>query len=214
MDWSVRVLVRGFSQEEREDIHRELVRVGREQFIKYGPERTRVKDITDPVGIAKPTFYQFFDSKGELYLEVIRRETDALADEVRAEVADIDTAQAALAHLFTTYRRFVETNPDLMRVLAEHHPRELFRNVPPEKIEDAKEQWFAAHLPIIRDIQQKTDGPLAERDPRAILELLRPIAVMQLYKEHGTTRSPAEFDRVQTRHIETLIRGLTLRDTE
>lgn len=206
--------MRGFSEQEREEIHRDLLRVGREQFVEYGPERTRVKDLTDPVGIAKPTFYQFFDSKGELYLEVLSRETEALAEEVHAGVTGIDTARDALEYVFKRYRQFLERNPDLMRVLSEHHPRELFRNVPPEKIEDAKEQWFDAHLPIIRDIQGKSDGPLAERDPREILELLRPIAVMQLYKERGTTRGVEEFDRLQTAHIETLVRGLILPDGE
>lgn len=204
--------MRGFSEQERQAIYRDLLSVGREQFVEYGPERTRIKDITDPVGIAKATFYQFFDSKGELYLEVLRHETEALAAEVRSDVATIETGREALEHLFVTYRQFVERNPDLMRVLAEHHPRELFRNVPAEKIQDAKAQWFETHLPIVEAIQEKSEEPLASREPREILELLRPVAVMQLYKERGTTRSDEEFDRLQTVHIETLVRGLTARD--
>lgn len=208
------VLVRGFSEEERAEIRKDLLRVGREQFLTYGPERTRVKDITDPVGIAKPTFYQFFDSKGELYLEILARETDELAARLRDETTSLDDPAEALERLFTAYREYIEHNPDLQQVLSEHHPRELFRNVPHERIEAARAHWFDVHLPVIRDIQAKSDGSLAERDSREILGLLRPIAVMQMYRERGTTRSPEEFDRLQRIHIETLVRGLIHGDPE
>lgn len=204
--------MRGFSDDERAQIRAELIEAGRDQILKYGPERTRVKDVTEPVGIAKPTFYQFFDSKGELYLEILAREIDRFAEQLRAELGGIEDARAALKRVFTGYVEFIETNPDLQRVMSENHPRELFRNVPQEKIDAVKQQWFDTNLPIIEDLQGKSDGALAERDPVEILNLLRPVAVMQMYKEKGTTRSQAHFEELQEMHIETLVRGLVSED--
>ena len=200
--------MRGFSEEEREQIREELIQTGREQFLRYGPERTRVKDVTEPVGIAKPTFYQFFDSKGELYLEIIAHETKAFSEQLRADLADIDDPSEALKRVFTSYVEFFENKPDLIEVFSESHPRELFRNVPQERIDDVKHQWYSATVPIIEDLQERSDGELAEHDPGEILSLLRPVGLMQLYKEQGTTRSEADFERIQNFHIETLVHGL------
>ncbi|MFO8116319.1 MAG: TetR/AcrR family transcriptional regulator, partial [Halorubrum sp.] len=41
----------GFSDAERERIRGELVAAGRELFERFGFERTRIKDVTEAVGI-------------------------------------------------------------------------------------------------------------------------------------------------------------------
>lgn len=38
----------GFSDEERERIEEALIENGRELLLKYGPEKTTVRDITEP----------------------------------------------------------------------------------------------------------------------------------------------------------------------
>ena len=205
--------MRGFSEEERAQIREDLIMTGREQFLRYGPERTRVKDITEPVGIAKPTFYQFFDSKGELYLDIIARETEAFSEQLRSDLTDVEDPYEGLKRVFTSYIEFFENKPDLIEVLSENHPRELFRNVPQERIDEVKQQWYSATLPIIEDLQKRSDGSFAEYDPGEILSLLRPIGLMHLYKEQGTTRREADFERIQDFHIETLVRGLVAEDT-
>lgn len=205
--------MRGFSEEEREQIREDLIQTGREQFLRYGPERTRVKDITEPVGIAKPTFYQFFDSKGELYLEIMARETEAFSEQLRSNLTNVEDPYEGLKRVFTSYVEFFENKPDLIEVLSENHPRELFRNVPQERIDEVKQQWYSATLPIIEDLQKRSGGSLAEHDPAAILSLLRPVGLMQLYKEQGTTRSEADFERIQDFHIETIVWGLVADDT-
>ncbi len=204
--------MRGFSDEERAQIRAQLIEVGREQFLAHGPERTRVKDLTDPVGIAKPTFYQFFDSKGELYLEILARESETFGERLRAEVAGIDDPQAGLERLFTSYLEFLEDSPGVQRMLTEHPPRELFRNVPQEEIDRVQNAWVETYIPAIEALQRESDGPFAERDPEVIFDLLRPVGLMQRYKERGTTRDEAEFERIQRVHVSTLVRGLTCAD--
>lgn len=51
--------MRKFTDEDRDRIRAELIGTAQELLMEYGPTKTTVKDITDPVGIAKPTFYQF-----------------------------------------------------------------------------------------------------------------------------------------------------------
>jgi hypothetical protein len=147
-----------------------------------------------------------------LYLEVIARETEAFSQQLHSDLADVEDPYEGLKRVFTSYVEFFENKPDLIEIFSENHPRELFRNVPQERIDGVKQQWYSATLPIIEDLQERSDGRLAEHDPGAILSLLRPVGLMQLYKEQGTTRSEADFKRIQDFHIETLVRGLVRHD--
>lgn len=205
--------MRGFSDEQRNQIREDLVKSGSEQFQQYGPERTRVKDITEPVGIAKPTFYQFFDSKGELYLEIFTRVSKELGDELQSEISAIEDTREAVKRLFTKYVEFIEENPHLVEVMSHTPPREMFRNVPQEQIDQVRENWLNAYAPVIEELQHRTDAALVDYDPMMILALLRPIGLMHLYKEEGTTRDSTEFERMQEAHIEILVNGLTCKQT-
>jgi AcrR family transcriptional regulator len=204
--------VRGFSDEERAEIRAELIETGREQFFRHGPERTRVKDITDPVGIAKPTFYRFFDSKGELYLKIIALETEKFTQRVASEVAETEVPREGIERFFTRYVEFVDDHPEFQKVLSESYPRELFRNVPQEKIDEIQRRWLEGTVPPIEQLQEKGDGKFAEYDPKAIVGLLRPIGLMQSYGREGTTRTDDEFARLQEMHIDTLVSGLVCND--
>jgi AcrR family transcriptional regulator len=200
--------MRGFSDEERAQIREGLIENGREQFLKYGPERTRVKDITGPVGIAKPTFYQFFDSKGELHLEVILRETEEFVELLREEIEATDDVGQGVERLFTSYLEFIEHNSDLHKLMSGNHPREVFRNVPQERIDEVQRQWTASCIPIIERLQERSEGAFASHDPGMVLALLRPVGLLHQYGKNGTTRSDKEITEVQQMHINTLVRGL------
>jgi AcrR family transcriptional regulator len=201
--------MRGFSDDERARIRDGLIETGREQFLKYGPERTRVKDITDPVGIAKPTFYQFFDSKGELHLEVISRETEEFVELLQEEIETTDDVRQGVERLFTSYLQFIEQNPNLHKLTSGNHPRELFRNVPQERIDEVQQQWTASCIPIIERLQERSEGTFASHDPGMVLALLRPVGLLHQYGKSGTTRSEEEITEIQQIHIDTLVRGLT-----
>ncbi len=63
-----------FSEQEKEAIRNELLSVGLEQFEHFGFNKTNVDDITEKVGIAKGSFYNFFSSKGDLFMEIYSQE--------------------------------------------------------------------------------------------------------------------------------------------
>jgi AcrR family transcriptional regulator len=201
--------MRGFSDEERAQIKEGLIETGREQFLKYGPERTRVKDITDPVEIAKPTFYQFFGSKGELHLEVISRETEEFVEFLQQEIEATDDVRQGAERLFTSYLEFIEHNPDLHKLTSGKQSRELFRNVSQERINEVQRQWAASCITIIEQLQERSEGTFASHDPGMVLALLRPVGLLYQYGKSGTTRSEEEIAEVQRMHIDTLVRGLT-----
>jgi AcrR family transcriptional regulator len=64
---------KAFTEVEREFIRERLVEKGRQQFAKYGIKKTNVEDLARAVGISKGAFYLFYNSKEELFLEIIEQ---------------------------------------------------------------------------------------------------------------------------------------------
>jgi len=84
-DYRGEIMARGFTDREREIIRNDLVATGRELFGTFGLKKTSIEDLTKAVGIAQGSFYTFFNSKEELYLEVMDREGEAIKQKLLKE---------------------------------------------------------------------------------------------------------------------------------
>jgi len=208
----------GFSDEERERIREQLIENGRELLLTYGPKKTTVKDVTDPVGIAKPTFYQFFDAKSDLYIEILQRELEEYLENVRSELAGVDDPQEALERLFQCYAEFTEGNPLIQQTIVRGNYQEIIRSGSEERYDELIRAEMAETIPIIEEIQRRSDGPVAEMEPFRVLGLMgSSVALLALHQDayeqyegrlegfdHGY------YDHMQDTLISTLARGLTV----
>ena len=68
-----------FSTEERARITRVLMDNGQRLFTTQGLRKTSLDDLVRPAGIAKSSFYSFFDSKEALYLELMMAQVSCSA---------------------------------------------------------------------------------------------------------------------------------------
>jgi AcrR family transcriptional regulator len=64
---------KGFSEREKAIIRASLREKGRELFSDYGLRKTSVEDLTRAAGISKGAFYLFYDSKEELFFELLEQ---------------------------------------------------------------------------------------------------------------------------------------------
>lgn len=87
--------MRSFTDEEREVIKRKIIDRGKDCFARYGIKKTGIEDLTEGLGIAKSSFYSFFNNKEDLFLQIFKEEQEALKDSI-------------LENSFLTYR----TEPD------------------------------------------------------------------------------------------------------
>lgn len=62
---------KAWSEGEKELIRKALLREGRKLFEKYGLQKTTVDEIVHAVRISKGSFYLFYQSKEELYFDVL-----------------------------------------------------------------------------------------------------------------------------------------------
>ena len=74
--------MRSFTDEEREVIKRKIIDRGKDCFARYGIKKTGIEDLTEGLGIAKSSFYSFFNNKEDLFLQIFKEEQEALKDSI------------------------------------------------------------------------------------------------------------------------------------
>ena len=114
-----------FTDRDRERIRSQLIDAGRELFTQFGFERTRISDLTAEVGIGTSTFYQFFDSKEALYVEVLLAERESLEAEIAAAVAEVDDPREEVRVLLKTTLSEVRANPLISSLIVDGELRAL-----------------------------------------------------------------------------------------
>jgi AcrR family transcriptional regulator len=98
----------------RDERRAQLVAAARDVFGGKGYHAATVDDITRAAGVAKGTFYLYFDEKREIYYELVRSFLQHVKD-IGASVA----AKVTTPHEF--FARCEQAAMELVRVFVEHH---------------------------------------------------------------------------------------------
>ncbi len=61
-----------FGEKEKERIYNKLLTEGERLFTIYGIKKVTIDDLVDAVGIAKASFYTFFECKEYLFLDIVQ----------------------------------------------------------------------------------------------------------------------------------------------
>ncbi|WP_117593953.1 TetR/AcrR family transcriptional regulator [Haloprofundus halophilus] len=194
--------MRGFTDAERERIERELVAAGRELFAQYGLGKTTIAELTDSVGIAPSTFYQFFDSKEALYLHILEGEGERLVGTLHESLSDVDDAESGVRTLLDVLMRELETNPLVRTLVSEEELGRLRAQFTDEAAADARARKTALLRSFIEQWEQT--GLLAEEDPDVVADVLRAATFVTLYREEFD-----DYDRVRDALVDVVAVGVT-----
>lgn len=165
-------MARGFTDREREIIRNDLVATGRELFGTFGLKKTSIEDLTKAVGIAQGSFYTFFNSKEELYLEVMDREGEAIKQKLLKEENIKDLTRERFKSFFKKVFEIVNSNPIIRQMFFEEEVDTLIRKIPPEKMKDNHKKLMRDLLPIIKRWQ----------DEGAIIRNYKPEVIVALFQ--------------------------------
>ncbi|WP_227379684.1 TetR/AcrR family transcriptional regulator [Haladaptatus halobius] len=212
--------MRKFSDDERDRIHEELIQTGRELLVTYGPAKTTVKDITDPVGIAKPTFYQFFDAKSDIYVEIFKRELDEFMEQLQSELKGIEEPQECLEQFFRCYTEFGEENEFVQEVFLRQDYRDVLGDISSDRLAEIERKEMEAFVPPIEEIQAQSEGPISEMEPITVLALMgSSLGFLVLHKdEYEEYTADLEviqdgiYSHIREEMISTFARGLIVED--
>lgn len=196
-----------FSDAKRDRIRTQLIEAGRELFARLGFERTRIKDITDAVDIGTSTFYQFFESKEALYVEVLCVERDQLEAQLDAAVSTVETPREEVRTMLETMFSEVHTNPLISRLIVENELHAL-----QSQLSDAEQKSLAASI-------QQSDLAYADRwaqlaefridDPAIVRGLIRSLVFTTQSRDTLVeVGNSADYDAVESALIDAVVDGL------
>jgi len=160
---------RAFTDVEKETIRAKLIETGKVCFLRYGLRKTTIEDLAGPAGIAKASFYLFFDSKDDLFVEVFVEEIPAMVDRLLdASFRSTDNAREALIRLMRGIVHELETNEFARLILDD--PSELERlstSLDYEDILARSAEFFAPLAQAIAEAQ--AHGAIIEGDPLQVV---------------------------------------------
>jgi AcrR family transcriptional regulator len=177
-------MTRAFTEEEKAHIQQRLLALGRTLFLSLGLKKTSLEDLTQPLGIAKSTFYLFFESKEDLYLELLMQERTRLDQQVMAAsfdtTADLREAIIRFMHVVIDEMERSELTRRLMT-----HPEEfalLIRQGSSQQLAANIQDSLVKIRPFIQRGQEA--GHVIDGSPETIVGvLLAVIRLLTFYKE-------------------------------
>lgn len=150
-----------FSEKERELVIQRLLDCGEREFVRYGLRRARVEDIARGAGIAKGSFYTFFESKEELFLAlIVRLERTERAKLVEGIMA-LPPADR-LSALVEAMTEFIRERPFAKSVFSRETFDWLQRKLPEERLREhvtGDENFLAGFLAA-----SVSDGAVGEQE--------------------------------------------------
>lgn len=193
-----------FTDEERTRITDALLAAGYELFTTQGLRKTSLDDLAGRAGIAKSSFYAFFDSKEQLYLELLIRQAPEIVAQWVPRPENARDARSALVNMINDGRRTGTNDPLYRRLMT--HPDELeavTRRVGDEEITRLRP---VAVQPLIDLFEGwRAEGQVVDADPELLIGILRAAALIaQHRKDFGD-----QYEQVAELLADVIATGLT-----
>lgn len=126
---------RPWSKEEKKVIKKSLLKEARKLFEKYGLQKTTVDEIVKAAQISKGSFYLFYQSKEELYFDVLETVEQEFKEKLFENVfkAGMDKHESfklflrQMAELLTTTPLYQEINSSNYELLLRKLPEETLK---------------------------------------------------------------------------------------
>ncbi|MBG9735619.1 TetR family transcriptional regulator [Paenibacillus alvei] len=191
-----------FSETEKEAVRACLMTTGKNLFIQYGLKKTSVDEIVKACGIAKGSFYSFFQSKEELYYAIMQEEEAFKEQKIQEMLASDQSPKELLKGLFELSFEMLETNPFLKRIQQREEYELLIRKLPKETLESHIQADNDAGAALIKQWQQK--HVIIDEDPEVIIGLLRSVIMLSMHRDEIGSK----FEQVKDLLLECVTEGL------
>ncbi|MDX1877019.1 TetR/AcrR family transcriptional regulator [Mycolicibacterium sp. 141076] len=192
-----------FTSDEKARIACTLVDTAEQLFAAQGLKKTSLDELVRPAGIAKGSFYAFFDSKESLYLEVMLRRAPRMGARL-SEALGRPVDEENLVCLMRAITDVLVDDPFYRRLLT--HTDELTavsRRVGPEQLARVMPQIVSPVLDHLAAGQR--DGVLVDDiAPDTLLGVIRTVGLLVMNRD----RFGAGYDDVLEATIRTLARGM------
>lgn len=170
-----------FSEHEKETIRAQMHEKGKKLFERQGLRKTNVDELTESVGISKGAFYLFYDSKEELFLEIL----EELEIDFRSRIFDfsINSKEDARQLLAKSLKDALLTwdQYPLLKNFGMLDYEYLARKLPPERIQAHINQDNEFVNDFIKRI--KREEIMVKASPRVISNLMKSLFFVSLHRD-------------------------------
>ena len=196
---------RGFTDQEKKNIHFRLIESGKIAFGQYGIKKTSIEDLAKMAGISKGAFYQFFSSKEDLYFAAIRHyetEQHQYMHSLLNEKTGFE--RELLKSVIKNIMDQVDHDPFLQRLLGKEEFEYLWQKFTPEQQEQAMKADVDFASQLVEIWREK--GKLKIDNPQMISGVFRAIFFLFLHKKDiGIEVFPEVVDLLLDSAIERII---------
>ncbi len=175
-------MAKAFTQSNRERIKQALLQKGSEYFIRYGLKKTSVEELAKSAGIAKGSFYKFFDSKEDLFLAIHEEAEKKMRTDLMQKLESAVEPAEKLRSLLKNSFLYLEEDPLLLAVFSKEEPGNLSGLMTSEQFREHYHQniWFMEEL--VR--QWQDEGIIRQLDTEVVSNLLGSTFYILLQKEN------------------------------
>jgi len=161
-----------FTELEKGNIREVLLKVAYRFFIDKGFKSTSLEDITSSVGIAKSSFYSFFESKEMLYMALLATEGEQIEKQVWPKVNGTENIRLAIKAYLNEMALLLETNILTQRLVYDVEEYKLVcRKLNPEYVGS---EHLRSIVPLMSFIKSRQDSKeIIDEDPTVIVGTLR-----------------------------------------
>lgn len=174
-------MARSFTETEKAQLRQQLLAHGRALFTQQGLKKTSLEELTQPLGIAKSSFYLLFDSKEALYLEILAQDGPAVKARIQNALDTAETAQKGIVALLTEIVHELETNALTRRMLT--HPEELQQlaaRVSPQALAQSNQSGLDLLVPYLE--QKQSAGEIIAGDPVLYARVISAVTLLTLHR--------------------------------
>ena len=175
-------MAKAFTEANKERIKKALLQKGREYFIRYGLKKTSVEELAKASGIAKGSFYKFFDSKEALFLAIHEESEGKMRTDLIQKLESAVEPAEKLRSLLKNSFLYLEEDPLLRAVFSKEEPANLSGLMTSEQFRDHYHQniWFMEEL--VRHWQD--GGIIRQLDTEVVSNLLGSTFYILLQKDN------------------------------
>lgn len=161
-----------FTELEKEKIREELLESSYHFFIDKGFKSTSLEDITSSVGIAKSSFYIFFESKEMIYMELLACEGEQIENQIWPKIIAADDIRSAIKIYLNEMALELESKILTQRLVYDIEEYKLVsRKLNPEYVGS---QHLRSMVPLMEFIKSRQDSKeIIAEDPGVIAGVLR-----------------------------------------
>ncbi|MBN2240598.1 MAG: TetR/AcrR family transcriptional regulator [Dehalococcoidales bacterium] len=172
---------RAFTQPEMDLIRTRLLEKGREYFTRYGLKKTSVDELARSAGIAKGTFYRFFESKEALLMELHETSEGKLRIEMMSQLDKIKEPASKIRYLLKSAFAILEEDPVVVAVFGKGGLDGFTSFVHSREYEEHYHQNITFMIDLIRHWQG--EGVVRQVDAEVAGNMIASVFFLYLQKE-------------------------------